>query len=298
MHLPRTRVPIGNALYTRFAWRWDAFVFPSLWCILSPRRSFARYCEILVRRGDEVKLKRYLPTRRELIRDVSVGAVVAGAAGFGAAKLFPSEASVVTEAEIAAVTNDGAITLGPLGSRNLGAAHRLLSGEGVTFEAPPSSEIANSTAYILGSTPDGGYGFQSKQKGFALYGHGPDFPLTLNGTVSLQDGTLALYAIHNRTSGSQYLALWQGAHHDLYTYIITDTASALTAIPKSGSGHSIQETTLTVEFGDNLARVYKPEDSERPSWPGRVGAGGDCYSDNGGFWQCGSWNPTVCPAVV
>ena len=225
-----------------------------------------------------MNLKRYLPTRRELIRDVSIGAVVAGAAGFGAAKLFPSEASTATEAEISKVTDNGAITLGPLGSRNLGASHRLLSGETVTFEAPPSSEIANATAFILGSTPEGLYGFQATQKGFALYGHGPDFPLDLNGTVSSQGGTLAHYTIRNRTSGSRHLALWQGAHHDLYSYIpdsladaislfsrfnLTDTASGLTAIPKSGSGHSIV-----------------------------------CTKYSGGDWQCGNWQKTVCPAVV
>ncbi|MDE0120465.1 MAG: hypothetical protein OXS33_01865 [bacterium] len=243
-----------------------------------------------------MNLKRYLPTRRELIRDVSIGVAVAGAAGFGAAKLFPSEASAATEAEIKKITDNGAITLGPLGSRNLGTSHRLLSGESVTFEAPSSSEIANSTAYILGSTPDGVYGFQATQKGFALYGHGPDFPLNLNGTVSLQGGTLAHYTIRNRTSGSQHLALWQSAHHDLYTYIpdsladavsllsrfnLTDSASGLTAIPKSASGHSIEQTSLTVEFGDHVAEVFKVGDAERPSWQGQAGVGGDFYSDDG-----------------
>ena len=92
-------------------------------------------------------LKKLLPTRRELIRDVSIGVAVAGAVGFGAAKLFPSEATssgsgsssgVATDAEIEAITDNGAITLGPLGSRNLGTSHRLLSGESVTFEAPSS----------------------------------------------------------------------------------------------------------------------------------------------------------------
>ena len=251
-------------------------------------------------------LKKLLPTRRELIRDVSIGVVVAGAAGFGAAKLFPSEATSsgggssnvtpATEAEIGAVTDNGAITLGPLGSRNLGTAHRLLSGESVTFEAPSSKEIANSSAYILGSTSDGVYGFQATQKGFGLYAHAPDFPLDLNGSVSLQGGTLVHYTIRNRTSGSRHFTLWQGAYHDLYTYIpdslsdaisllsrfdISDSTSGLEVIPKASSGHSVQETTLALEVGDNLAEVYKFDDSGRPPWQGQTGVGGDFYSDDG-----------------
>ena len=68
-------------------------------------------------------LKKLPPTRRELIRDVSIGVAVAGAAGFGAAKLFPSEATskgsesssgVAKDAEIEVMTDNGAITLGPL----------------------------------------------------------------------------------------------------------------------------------------------------------------------------------------
>ena len=243
-----------------------------------------------------MNLKRYLPTRRELIRDVSIGAAVAGAAGFGAAKLFPSEAAVATEAEIRKVTDNGAITLGPLGSRNLGTSHRLLSGESVTFEAPSSEEIANSTAYVLGRTSDGLYGFQSTQRGFGLYGHAPDFNLALNGTVSLQGGTLAHYSIQNVTRGSQYFTLWQGTHHDLYTYIpdslsdaisllsqfdIADTAAGLTMTPKVSTGHSIEESRLTVEFGDYVAGVHKLVDGDRPSWSGQAGVGGDFYSDNG-----------------
>ena len=250
-------------------------------------------------------LKKLLPTRRELIRDVSIGVAVAGVAGFGAAKLFPSEATssgsgsssgVATDAEIEAITDNGAITLGPLGSRNLGTSHRLLSGESVTFEAPAAKQIANSSAYILGSTSDGLYGFQATQKGFGLYGHAPDFPLDLNGTVSLQGEILAHYTIRNQPSGSEHLTLWQGDHHDLYTYIpdslsdaisllsrfdISDSASGLSVTPKVSAGHSIQETLLTVEFGDYLADVVKASGISRPSWPGQTGVGGDFYSDNG-----------------
>ena len=243
-----------------------------------------------------MSLKKWLPTRREFIRDVSIGVAVAGAAGFGAAKLFPSEASIATKAEIGAVTDNGAIILGPLGSRNLGTSHRLLSGESVTFEAPSSKEIHSSTSYIMGVTSDGLYGFQATQKGFGLYGHAPDFPLILNGTVSLQGGTLAHYTISNWTIGSKHLTLWQGDYHDLYTYIpdslsdaisllarfdISDSDHGMSVAPKVSSGHSIQETRLTVEFGDYFADVYKASDFSTPSWPGQPGVGGDFYSDKG-----------------
>ncbi len=250
-------------------------------------------------------LKKLLPTRRELIRDVSIGVAVAGAAGFGAAKLFPSEATssgsgsssgVATDAEIEAITDNGAITLGPLGSRALGASHRLLSGEAVTMEVPSSKEIANSTALIVGSTADGLYGFSATQRGFGLSAHAPGYPLDLNGTATLQGGTLAHYAIRNRQTGSRYVTLWQGEYHDLYTYIpdslsetisllsrfnITDAADGMTVLPKKESAHSIQETRLTVEFGDYVAELYEANDESRPSWPGQTGVGGDFYSENG-----------------
>lgn len=51
----------------------------------------------------------HLPTRCELVGEATVGAVVARAAGFGAAKLFPSEATVPTDGELNGLADDGAI---------------------------------------------------------------------------------------------------------------------------------------------------------------------------------------------
>lgn len=240
-------------------------------------------------------VKQVLPSRRELIRDVSIGVVVAGAAGLGLAQLFPSEAATPTEKEMNALTDDGAIALGPLGSRALGASHRLLSGEAVTMEVPSSKEIANSTALIVGSTVDGLYGFSATQRGLGLSAHAPGYPLDLNGTATLQGGTLAHYKIRNRQTGSRYVTLWQGEYHDLVTYIpdslsdaisllsrfnIADAADGVTVIPKNESGHSIQETRLTVEFGDYVAELYEAKEESRPPWPGQTGAGGDFYSED------------------
>ena len=258
-------------------------------------------------------LKKLLPTRRELIRDLSIGAVIAGAGGFVATKLFPSLAEgseedslsdrtvmVASDVNIERVTDNGAIVLGPVGSRNLGTGHRFLSGESVTVEVPATKEIANSTTSITGRTSQGVYGFGATQKGLGLYAHAPGFDLDLNGTVTLQSGTLAHYTIRGGGGavGSRYLTLWQGGHHDLYTYLpdsltnaisvlsqfdITDSAAGLALSPKAAtSGHSVQEESILVEFGDYVADVQRVGDSDPPSWPGQTGVGGDFYSDEGG----------------
>lgn len=260
-----------------------------------------------------MELSKLLPTRRELLRDLSIGAVIAGAGGFVATKLFPSLAEgseesaesggTVTQAsaaEIQRVTDNGAIALGPLGSRNLGTDHRFMSGETVTVAVPATKEIANSTTSIAGRTSEGAYGFGATQKGFGLYAHAPGFELDLNGTVTLQGGTLAHYTIRGGggSVGSQYFALWQGSDHDLYSYFpdsltsavallsqfdISDSVAGLSLSPKAAtSGHSIQEESLLVEFGDYVADVKRAGNSDRPPWPGQTGVGGDFYSDGGG----------------
>ena len=256
------------------------------------------------------KLQSLLPTRREFLRNISIGTAVAGAGSLLSAKLFPAQAeqseqtaenaqntTVASEEDIERVTGNGTMVLGPLGSRNLGVAHRLLSGEDVTIRVPSSHEVANSTASILGHTSAGTYGFQATQQGFALYAHAPGFDLDLNGPVTLQGGVLAHYTIRNRTNGSKYLTLWQGDHHDLYTYIpgsltdaismlsafyISDSATGVSLTPKPGSqtGHSVQESSLLVEFGDYLAEVQRVSDADPPSWPGQPGVGGNFYSDD------------------
>ena len=249
------------------------------------------------------------PTRREVLRSLGIGAAATGTGGLAAAKALPAQAqassngagtaagTAATDADIKRVTKNGAIALGPLGSRDLGSDHRLLSGEDVTFRVPASEEIANSTASVQGGTSKGWYGFQATQRGFALYAHAPGFNLNLNGSVTLQGGVLAHYTIRNRTIGSKHFTLWQGDHHDLYTYIpnsltdavdmlsafdINDSAAGLSISPKSSfvSGHSVQESRLLVEFGDYLANVQRIDDAEPPSWPGRAGAGGDFYSND------------------
>ena len=253
------------------------------------------------------------PTRREVLRSLGIGAAAAGASGLAAAKALPAQAqasnngagatagTAATDADIKRVTKNGAIALGPLSSRDLGSDHRLLSGEGVTLRVPASEEIANSTASIRGRTSKGGYGFQATQRGFALYMPAPGFDIDLNGSVTLQGGVLAHYTIRKGGGnvGSRYFTLWQGGHHDLFTYIpdsltsavdmlsafdISDSASGLTVTPKTSftTGHTVEETRLLVEFGDYLAEVQRVNDADPPSWPGRTGGGGDFYSkDNG-----------------
>lgn len=263
--------------------------------------------------AENENLRKQQPTRREVLRSLGIGAAAAGVGGLAASQALPAQAqassngagaaagTAATDADIKRVTKNGVIALGPLGSRNLGSDHRLLSGEGVTFRVPASKEIANSTAAVRGRTSKGSYGFQATQRGFALYMPAPGFDIDLNGTVTLQGGVLAHYTIRKGggNAGSRYFTLWQGSHHDLFTYIpdsladavdmlsvfdISDSAASLTVTPKTGSatGHTVEESRLLVEFGDYLAEVQRVNDADPPSWPGQAGAGGDFYSkDNG-----------------
>lgn len=180
---------------------------------------------------------------------------------------------------------------------------------------PASKEIANSTAHIQGRTSNGWYGFQATQRGFALYMPAPGFGIDFNGSATLQGGVLAHYTIRRGGGkvGSPFFTLWQGDHHDLFTYIpdsladavdmlsvfdISDSTAGLSISPKSSfaSGHSVQESRLLVEFGDYLAKVQRINDVVPPSWPGRAGAGGDFYSkDDGVLFMSNTAAVTISP---
>lgn len=255
------------------------------------------------RRSKKAERNELASTRRQVIRDLGLATGAVAIGGAVATRLFPDDAQATVErasreatvAEIAKLTSNGRIAMGPLGSRNLGSAHKFLSGESVTARVPSAQRIASSTAYLLGRSSEGHYGFQATQRGFGLYAYAPDYGLDIMGVVTTQGGVLAHYQVKDRTNGDMYFTLWQGTHHDIHTDVpqslkeaidlfsgfeISDSVDGLSLTPKAGrmSGNSILETDLLLEFGDYIAEVRRVNDVSTPSWSGRSGPGGDFYS--------------------